>query len=72
MIEYRNGTPSGRPLRTRPMARVFFYGLQDRSDLRPAACELRLFHEFVAAQPHLSPRKAKEAVALRQPLFITN
>ena len=35
----------GRPLRIRPLA-VFFYGPQDRGDLRPATCELRSF--FIA------------------------
>ena len=36
---------------------VNFFGPQDRGELRPATCELRLFHESDAAQRHLSPRR---------------
>ena len=33
--------------------------------LRPATSELRLFHESVAAKPHLSPRKAKRGCRIK-------
>ena len=36
---------------------VNFFGPQDRGELRPATCELRLFHESDAAQRHLNPRR---------------
>ena len=36
---------------------MYFFGPQDRGELRPATCELRLFHESDAAQRHLNPRR---------------
>jgi len=38
---------------------VYFCGPQECGELRPGACELRLFHESITAKPYLNPKKAK-------------